>query len=120
VELAELDVSMEAIALSVGLAVLHALIELIFIYLEKVANKTSFMHYSIICFNGRFDWVPFTNHFSQRGEDEDKERIFNYDDISSGCFCLNFQLNYQFTDGTLQSLTKYLTLLPLEDDLSKR
>jgi hypothetical protein len=119
-ELDDLDVNTDAILISVGLAVLHAVVEMLFIYLEKVANKTSFMHYSIICFNGRFDWVPFTNHFSQQNENSKVERFFNYDDISSQFLCMQFQLNYQFTDDTLQSLTKYLTLLPLESNPVKR
>ena len=77
-----------------SLAVAHAVIEVLFIYLEKVANKTSFMHYSIICFNGRFDWVPFTNHFSQQNKQEEDEKFFDYDNISSKFLCMKFQLNY--------------------------
>jgi len=119
-ELVALDISIDAIMLSLLLAVAHTMIELVFIFLEKIANKTSFMHYAIICFNGRFDWVPFTNHFSQKNKDQGGERFFNYDDISSKLCCINFQLNYLFTDDTILSLTRYLTLLPLENNPTKR
>jgi hypothetical protein len=100
-ERVELDVSLEAIMFSISLAVLHTGIELVFIYLEKVANKTDFMHYTIICFNGRFGFVPFTNHFSNRDASEDVVDYFNYDNISSNLCCLKFQLDYTFSNDTV-------------------
>lgn len=107
--------------ISVSLAVLHAVIETLFIYLEKVANKTTFMHYTIICFNGRFGWVPFTNHFSTSALSVGTiDKYFNYDEISSNLFCVNFKLDYIFTDDTIQSLTRSLTVLPMETDAKKR
>ena len=115
-----LDVSLEAIGVSILLAVAHAGIELIFIFLEKKANKTDFMHYTIICFNGRFGWVPFTNHFAKNDVDEEQEKYFNYDDISSSMCCLNFKLDYTFTDDTIQGLIKSLTVMPFETNPIKR
>jgi hypothetical protein len=119
-ELEALDVSLEAIGISILLAVAHAGIELVFIFLEKKANKTDFMHYTIICFNGRFGWVPFTNHFARNDEGEDQENYFNYDDISSSMCCLNFKLDYTFTDDTIQGLIKSLTVMPFETNPIKR
>ena len=63
-ELADLDVSLETIMVSILFALLHAAIEAIFINLEKKANKTTMMHYLIICFNGRFGYVPFKQYFN--------------------------------------------------------
>ena len=59
-----LDISMEAILISLGFALLHTVIEVIFLQMEATATKTTLTHYSIICFNGRFGWVPFSHIFS--------------------------------------------------------
>ena len=125
VERVELDISIEAVTVSLASAVAHTIVELIFIYIEKEACKTTFLHYTIVCFNGRFGWVPFTNHFvSATGaaslESNKHVTEFNYDHISSKLFCLPFDIDFYFTDDTLLGLTKALTNLPMEQDLSKR
>ena len=61
-----IDISVEVILISLGFALAHTIFEIIFVKLEAVACKTSLMHYSIICFNGRFGWVPFTNKFNSK------------------------------------------------------
>ena len=45
--------------LSLSFAVLHAILEVIVMRLEARACKTTLIHYAIVCFNARFDWVPF-------------------------------------------------------------
>ena len=47
---------------SILLAATHALLELIFLYMEAQASKTSFINYCIVCFNGRFGWVPYNDY----------------------------------------------------------
>ena len=37
-----------------------------------------------------------------------------------GCLCFSTNYDYQFSDGSLQALTKKLTLLPIEDNPRKR
>jgi hypothetical protein len=59
------DISVSAIILSICLGVLHLLIESLLIYQEKMANKTSFLHYILISFNGKFGYVPFTGIFTK-------------------------------------------------------
>jgi len=61
-EKAEFGVSVEAIIISCILAISHALLESIFLYMEAQASKTSFINYCIICFNGRFGWVPYNDY----------------------------------------------------------
>ena len=56
----QLDISTDAIAISIILGLLHCLAEILFIYQEKYANRTTVMHYTLICFNGKFGFVPFT------------------------------------------------------------
>jgi len=55
---------MKGIGLSLLFAALHTIIEGIFLKLEAIACKTSMTHYAIVCFNGRFGWIPFTNKFT--------------------------------------------------------
>ena len=70
----KLGVSLEAILASLACAVLHAIFEMIFVYLEAYSCKTTIIHYFIVCFNARFGWIPFVNFFSSlAGFDEDAE-----------------------------------------------
>ena len=55
---------MEAILISLACAVIHAIFEVIFLHLEAVSCKTSKIHYTIVCFNARFGWIPFIHYFS--------------------------------------------------------
>jgi len=59
-----LGIDLKGIGLSILFAALHTIIEGIFLRLEAIACKTSMTHYAIICFNGRFGWIPFTNKFT--------------------------------------------------------
>jgi hypothetical protein len=69
----EFGVSVTAIVVSILLAISHALLECVFLYMEAQASKTSFVNYCIICFNGRFGWVPYNDFLigtSQKMQEE--------------------------------------------------
>ena len=69
-----LGVSVSDIATSVALSTTHAIIEAFFLNLEAQASKTSFLNYCIICFNGRFGWVPYKDHLiSQQSQLENTQ-----------------------------------------------
>lgn len=75
------------IVFSLLAAILHAMIEMIFINLEAEACKTTLMHYFIVCFNARFGWVPFSDQFStssgyQLPEKYSQEDL-DYEDMNS-------------------------------------
>lgn len=57
----QLQVDLETIIFSILLAFLHGLLEAIFLLLEAQASKTSFINYCMVCFNGRFGWVPYND-----------------------------------------------------------
>ena len=114
-ELDKLDISIEAIAISILFAVLHASIEFMFINLEKNANLTSMLHYLIICFNGRFGYVPFIQFFAANSDTQDELQL-NYDDISSSMCCLHFNMAYEFTEDTILGFMTALTNLPIRED----
>jgi hypothetical protein len=83
-----LDVDMSLIVSSLTCAFLHGIIEVIFLKMEAKACKTDLIHYSIVCFNARFGWIPFNHLFSSLtgGTSTEFENNINYEDITSSLF----------------------------------
>ena len=75
----DVDVNLKVIVISILLAVVHGLIEAIFIVMEKVANKTSTMNYLMICFNGRFGFIPFVECLDKKKNLSEKSDVLDYD-----------------------------------------
>jgi hypothetical protein len=51
--------------------------------IESKAFKTNIQHYAIICFNGRFGWVPFSHILMDTSsESKDATKYIDFDDIS--------------------------------------
>lgn len=73
---------MNAILVSLGFALLHTVIEIIFLRMEATATKTTLTHYAIVCFNGRFGWVPFSHVFSDPQSATSIEKL-DYESIQS-------------------------------------
>ena len=96
------------------------MIEGLFIYMEKKANKTDLMHYAIICFNGRFGWVPLSNNLKTASQEGKSSDYLNYDNINSSVCCMNFRLDFKFTDDSLENLTRLLTQIAPEENPVKR
>lgn len=88
-----LGISMEAILVSLGFALLHTVIEVIFLSMEATATKTTLTHYSIICFNGRFGWVPFSHVFSDPKSASSIDQL-DYENIESKFLCTNFVMDF--------------------------
>ena len=61
------------------------------------------MHYSIVCFNGRFGWVPFTNLFSTSVllAQKDKTKDIDFDKIEKSFLCTKYTLTYEFSNDTM-------------------
>lgn len=57
-------VGIGGILISLLFSVLHLWVEVLFIKIESVAFDTSMAYYSIVCFNGRFGWVPHAEKFN--------------------------------------------------------
>ena len=60
--LQEFGLSVTQIVVSIVLALSHALLEMVFLFMEAQASKTSFINYCIVCFNGRLGWVPYNDY----------------------------------------------------------
>jgi hypothetical protein len=78
--------------------VLHAITELIFLYYESKVSMTGFLNYCIVCFNGRYEWIPYQDYLTfeskklnDKGNVEKikhKERIFlDFNDVSKEVIC---------------------------------
>lgn len=57
-----MGVSLNAIIISLIIASVHAILEAIYLKIEAQAAKTTFLNYCIVCFNGRFNWVPYNDY----------------------------------------------------------
>ena len=54
---------MNTIQWSIIFAVVHALMELLILWIEAKVFETPFFEYFVICLNGRLGWVPKLNKF---------------------------------------------------------
>ena len=120
---------MEAILISLSCAVIHAIFEVIFLHLEAVSCKTTKIHYTIVCFNARFGWIPFIHYFSSvsgfEEEDESQKKSsmdmdLNYEGMKSKLCGIVFQMKFKFSDATCRVLTNSLSNLLIEKIPEKR
>jgi hypothetical protein len=96
-----LQISWTIVFWSFFFAVVHAILEIIFLRLEADALRQSFMHYSIVCFNARAGWIPFDHLYLPVAKSEDeKQEIINYDMIQSSFHHMDFE----FDDDNCQFL----------------
>jgi len=59
------NINASTIIVSLAVAVGHFLIEGILLGFESIATRTSMFYYTVICLNGRLNWVPFTEKFTR-------------------------------------------------------
>lgn len=118
-----LGINMHVVYGSIACAVLHAGIEIIYVTKEAMAFKTTVWHYAIVCMNGRFGWVPYTDKMTStrrsiatviQGSDSDiKQEIYDYDNIGSSFYGYNFPVEFKFTEATIDTLTKFISNRPI-------
>ena len=58
--------AVEQIFISIELAVLHTLIEVIYLCIENKIVKAVFSDYSLACMNGRLNWTPLTEKINKK------------------------------------------------------
>lgn len=130
-EAQELDISLTAIVISLALSVSHGILEVIFLQLEANATRTSFLQYCMVCYNGRFNWIPYLDFivdFYQRRKlgqndseyDSAKLTPLDYEDITAKFCCTELRVNFKFSDESMGELIKKLIALPNQTDYDKR
>lgn len=88
------------------------MMEAALLFAEAKACRTSFIHYLLICLNGRLGWVPFTNILQDRNAAKiTHEKVLDFDDINSGIPCGKYSLEYEFGEKTASTLSKEIMLL---------
>lgn len=60
-EMEAIGISVSALLFSIITALIHAVLEIIMLIIEKRAYRTSLIHYASVCLTGTFGWVPFTH-----------------------------------------------------------
>lgn len=121
-QLDKLGISMNAIGLSLLFAVAHTLIELIFLKLNAIACQTTILHYIVVCLNGSFGWVPFTNKFTSLNgpEDLDLSTVLDYDNINTKFCGQEVKVYFEFCESTCDNLIKALGSLPIQINAKNR
>jgi len=88
-------------------SILHFWVEVMFIKIESIAFDTSMAYYSIVCFNGRFGWVPFAEKFnSVTCQQSSMIGTYDYDKLTVRMFKSKFALKYEFSNDTIEILEK--------------
>lgn len=88
------------------------------LYYESLACKTTLINYCVVCFNGKFGWVPFidqmvTTYKQQRRENlPESDFLLNYDDISYTNALLSAEVPFKFSDSGLSTLCQAVGNLP--------
>lgn len=108
----ELGVSPKAILFSIIIAIVHTVLEFAYLAIEAQASKTSFMNYCMVCFNGRFNWVPYIDYLeSDEVQANSKMTQLNFEDISTRILGFETSVEFHFTNITLHSLVKTLATM---------
>jgi hypothetical protein len=122
-DLEKTGININGIMASLFTALIHFIIEIIYLNLEAKACKTTLTQYAIVCFNGRFGWVPFTNNFSASNKDNSfikVNEVLSFDDITSRLFGMDLSLKFEFCQATCENFIKALSTLPLEKSAENR
>ena len=109
-----MGVSLKSIIASMCLAVLHVVLEFGYLAIEAKATKTSFLNYCVACFNGRFNWVPYTD-FMQEFAKENDEIELDFEHIQTNLMCFETEVDFHFTNNTIKCLAKSLAMMKRQD-----
>ena len=79
-----LGVTSLQIMISIISSVIHTIVEICLLVIEKKAHRTTLLHYASVCISGSFNWVPYTNLYREAEEGEKLHNdVFDYENIST-------------------------------------
>jgi hypothetical protein len=110
-------ININGIIFSLLAALAHTVIEIIYLNVEAKACKTTLTQYAIVCFNGRFGWVPYANSFTSSKQAKAQistDQVLSYDNITSKLCGMNLSVEFEFCEATCDNFIKALSALPLE------
>lgn len=121
-----IGVNMEAIEVSVAMAVLHVFLEVVNLHIEARTWKTHFRDYMVACHNAKQGWIAQRTDFiaSNLGQNDhriDHKREAIQFDNKEDYFCnQGFSVNFNFTDLSIESLINIISNLPKIDNPDRR
>ena len=84
----------------------------------------------MICYNGRFGWIPYTNLFGsndsikklleKHNKKDQDSKILNYEHLDGSVLCLNFRQDFKFTNETLNNLRRQVADIPQGQEIEDR
>lgn len=119
----ETGININGIIASLFTALFHTIVEMIYLRVEAKACKTTLTQYTIVCFNGRFGWVPYANNFVASQDTRRKissTDVLSYDNIHSSLCGLNLNVQFEFCEATCDNFIKALSALPYEKNPENR
>ena len=88
---------------------------------EAKACKTSIVNYSVVCFNGKFGWVPFVDDLTRIAElvnelEESEEwysrMVRDFDHIKYSNMSVNCEVDFKFSDAGVSTMCLRVNELP--------
>ena len=119
-EAADLGIRVHALFVSICIATVHAALEGVILLFEARACRASLISYCIICYNGRFGWVPFidrmiqlaNNTGSSSKEWAQNDLCYDFDSIAYRNQYLSVKIEYKFSTAEMIVLCKKFAGLP--------
>lgn len=121
IDLEKSGININGIIASLMTALLHTIIEMVYLNVESKACKTTLTQYSIVCFNGRFGWVPYANNFTSSEQTKQiSNEVLSYDNINSKLCGIPLSVEFEFCEATFDNFLKALSALPIESSQENR
>lgn len=118
----DINVSVEAIEVSIAMAIIHVFLEFLNLYIESQTWRTSFRDYMIACHNAKQGWIAQRTKFIATDEhNQFKERPpIKFDDNQETFCSLGYSVSFNFTDLSIESLINIISNLPKIDNPRRR
>eukprot|EP01084_Bolivina_argentea_P043354 79888_1 len=128
----ELEVSREALLISIAIAFVHFCFEAIILLIESKAAQLSWFQYGVVCLNARLNWVPLLNvifrdmdilpdHIKSGkiGKRIPRLNEVNWEKLQHRFCKQSYRLDYEFCQGSFRRLYTQITRIPRFTDGSE-
>ena len=108
------EIDLYVIRISVQMAIMHLVFEMINLFLESRTARTTFSDYMVACYNARQGWIPQKDDFYKEYNKEDpKKNIIELDNKAKKfCPCIGFSIDFELTDNSMDYLFQIITEKP--------
>ena len=100
--------------ISVGFGLIHLSLEITLLQIESKTYKSSFRFYSVLCLNGRLNWVPLLDSMTKKTNYKTYYKEINYENFKIPLCCgTTFELKFEFQNSTVSKLSQTVLNIPL-------